>query len=80
MSDSQVKSIFTSLFSHGGVLHPSNEWMDKVAKMYDMFNRHHCYHGAKVIFSNSYHFNVLSHGLLYTWTELLSNFFGDLPT
>ena len=50
MSDSQVKSIFTELFSHGGVMHPSNEWMDKVAKMYDMFNRHHCYHGAKVIF------------------------------
>ena len=45
MSDSQAISVYTDLVNRGALTYPSNEWVDNVTLMYDIFNTHH---GSKV--------------------------------
>ena len=45
MSDSQAISVYTDLVNKGALTYPSNEWVDSVTLMYDIFNTHH---GSKV--------------------------------
>ena len=46
MSDSQAISVYTDLVNKGALTYPSNEWVDNVTLMYDIFNTHH---GSKVL-------------------------------
>ena len=41
MSDSQAKSIFIDLVNRGHATYPEKIWLDKVVKIYDLFNKHH---------------------------------------
>ena len=41
MSDSQAKSIFIDLVNRGHAMYPEKIWLDKVVKIYDLFNKHH---------------------------------------